>query len=385
MHVAIADDGLTITSADGHERFFHHIWLRDNCRCTQCGEPSIGRRTLRLTQIAADVSAISAEIEAGATLRIRWSDCHESSFSAEWLQAHCYDDAARRRRVFSPALWQDSTRANPPTMTFSSVLHDDGAFLEMLHNVRDSGICFIGDAPPCPGTLEPLARKIGPPQENNFGRVQDLVVDHSKRSIANDVNELKPHTDEPYRASPPGLLLFHCVETDVDGAGSSIFLDGFEIAEILKHEDPEGFMALVNNRQPFRRYFSDDVDLIAQFPIIAIDEFNNITGIRINDRVAAPLSIPPGQVPAYYKGLRRFLELAEDPQRMIQRTLSPGDIVVFDNHRVLHGRTTLTMKGRRWLQWIQVERGDFHSALRITADRLGLERDALPLLRGAYA
>ena len=161
--------------------------------------------------------------------------------------------------------------------------------------------------------------------------------------------------------------------------------DGFEIAEILKHEDPEGFMALVNNRQPFRRYFSDDVDLIAQFPIIAIDEFNNITGIRINDRVAAPLSIPPGQVPAYYKGLRRLLELAEDPQRMIQRTLSPGDIVVFDNHRVLHGRTTLTMKGRRWLQWIQVERGDFHSALRITADRLGLERDALPLLRGAYA
>lgn len=43
------------------------------------------------------------------------------------------------------------------------------------------------------------------------------------------------------------------------------------------------------------------------------------------------------------------------------------------------------MNGRRWLQWMQVERGDFHSMLRITAERLGLEHDASPLLRGAYA
>lgn len=83
--------------------------------------------------------------------------------------------------------------------------------------------------------------------------------------------------------------------------------------------------------------------------------------------------------------IRRLLELAEDPRRMIKRILRPGDIVVFDSHRILHGRTTLTMKGRRWLQWVQVERGDFHSALRITTDRFGLDRDLSLLLRGAYA
>ena len=104
----------------------------------------------------------------------------------------------------------------------------------------------------------------------------------------------------------------------------------------------------------------------------------------VNDRVAAPLSIPSEEMPVYYLGLRRLLELAEDSKRMIRRSLRPGDIALFDNHRVLHGRTTLTVHGRRWLQWAQVERGDFHSTLRITADRLQLYRDALPLLRGAY-
>lgn len=178
--------------------------------------------------------------------------------------------------------------------------------------------------------------------------------------------------------------MFQCIETDLTGAGSSIFLDGFEIAERVRAEDPEGFAALARHRQTFRRHFADDVDLIAEFPVIALDEFGNPTGLRINDRVAAPLSIPPEAVEVYYRGLRRLLELAEDDDLTIQRVLHPGDVVLFDNHRILHGRTELTMKGRRFLQWMQVERGDFYSALRIAADRLQQPRGADSLLRGAY-
>jgi hypothetical protein len=50
---------------------------------------------------------------------------------------------------------------------------------------------------------------------------------------------------------------------------------------------------------------------------------------------------------------------------------------------VLHGRTDLTVDGERWLQWAQIERGDFHSSLRIVADRLNRARDAAyPALPG---
>lgn len=100
--------------------------------------------------------------------------------------------------------------------------------------------------------------------------------------------------------------------------------------------------------------------------------------------VAAPPALAPDQIEAYYRGLHYLLRQSEDPDLMMHRTLQPGDIAIFDNHRVLHGRTDLTVEGKRWLQWVQIERGDFHSSLRILADRLGLARDARPLMRGAY-
>jgi gamma-butyrobetaine dioxygenase len=232
--------------------------------------------------------------------------------------------------------------------------------------------------------VEALSLRFGFPQESNFGRVQDLVFDPAMRSIANDIKALKPHTDEPYRASPPGILLFHCIANDQTGAGSSTFVDGFEIAEQLRTEDLEGFCALCNNSQAFRRHFAEDVDLIAEFPIISLDEFGNLCGIRVNDRVAAPATIAPDQIEAYYRGLHYLLRQSENPDLIMHLTLQPGDIAIFDNHRVLHGRTDLTVDGKRWLQWVQIERGDFHSSLRILADRLGQARDARPLMRGAY-
>lgn len=377
-------DALEIAWNDDARSTFHNIWLRDNCRCADCGEPAIGRRNLRLTDIPPDIGVCEAEIDADGGLRVRWSDGHESRFAGDWLRTHAYDADSRSRRSFVPPLWTDDTRANPPTMAFGEVHDAEAAFLRMLTHLRDSGLCFLRGAPEEPGTLEVLARRIGPLQESNFGRVQDVLVDPSRRSVAQSTIALKPHTDEPYRASPPGILLFHCVETDVTGAGSSLFMDGFEMAEVLRREDPEGFAALARNKQPFRRHFAGDVDLIAEFPTLSTDEFGHLTGIRLNDRVAAPLSIPAEDVAAYYRGLRRLLELAEDPDRMIRLTLRPGDVAIFDNHRVLHGRTALALRGRRWLQWLQIERGDFHSTLRITADRLQRTRDASPLLRGAY-
>jgi gamma-butyrobetaine dioxygenase len=369
--------------SDGSKHSFHPIWLRDNCRCSDCGEPSTGYRKLRLTALNLDDPPQSVSGTADQLL-LGWPDGHESRFSADWLREHAYDNATRQARVFKPILWDDKFRRRPPVFEYTQIVDDDAQLLAMLQTLRDYGLCFIRLAPAEPGVVELLARRVGFPQESNFGRVQDLVFDPGKRSIANDIKALKLHTDEPYRASPPGILMFHCVANDQTGVGSSTFMDGFEIAQRLRTQDPEGFAALCRYPQAFRRHFDGDVDLIAEFPLLNVDEFGNLCGLRINDRVAAPLSIPPEQVETYYRGLRFLLAQSEDESLALNLTLQPGDIAVFDNHRVLHGRTDLTVDGQRWLQWVQIERGDFHSSLRIIADRLGLPRDANPLLKGAY-
>ena len=378
------DNGLVeLCWSDASSSFFHPLWLRDNCRCEFCGDPAIGYRNLRLTTLDLDCKPQDLEAEA-ERLSVTWQDKHLSVFSAAWLRAHTYDDALRAARVFKPSFWDQSFRDAPPRFDYAEIESSDEILWQALQQVRDHGICFLYNAPAEPGILEVFARRFGFPQESNFGRVQDLIFNPDKQSIAYDVKALKPHTDEPYRASPPGLLLFHCIANDQTGAGSSLFMDGFELAGRLRERDPGGFNALCNNAQAYRRHFAGEVDLIAEFPVLSVDEFGNLCGIRLNDRVAAPLSISSAQVTTYYRGLRALLELAEDDALMMKLTLQPGDIAIFDNHRILHGRSDLTINGERWLQWIQLERGDFHSSLRIIADRLGLARDINPLLRGAY-
>jgi len=366
---------------DGHSRF-HPLWLRDNCRCAECGDPAIGYRSLYLTSL--DLNLLPRQLaHSPGQLKITWEDGHESCYQASWLSEHAYDNDARAARAFIPEVWNDALRASPPGYDFAAI-SDDQKLLQVLQQVRDHGICFLHNAPARTGVVEAFSQRFGFPQESNFGRVQDLVFNPQWRSIANDIKALKPHTDEPYRASPPGILLFHCIANDQTGAGSSTFVDGFEIAERLRAHDVEGFYALCNNSQSFRRHFADDVDLIAEFPVISLDEFGNLCGVRINDRVAAPARIAPDQVEAYYRGLHYLLQQSEDPQLILHLTLKPGDIAILDNHRVLHGRTDLTVDGERWLQWVQIERGDFHSSLRILADRLGQPRDTRPLMKGAY-
>jgi gamma-butyrobetaine dioxygenase len=381
------DSILKLEWSDGHSSRYHAIWLRDNCRCEICGDPAIGRRNLRLTSLDLDVRLVRAEFcEPGSSnsIAVTWSDGHQGLFDSAWLRGNAYHSEHREKRAYQPELWSDGFRKDPVSMDFNAVMGQDASLLDLLHSLKKRGLCFVEGAPAQPGTLELFASRIGFIQENNFGRVQDLVADRTQRSIANDVDALKPHTDEPYRASPPGILMFHCIETDETGDGASIFLDGFEAAESLRNVDPGGFETLVSHNQAFRRHFEDDVDLIAEFPVISTDEFGNICGVRINDRVAAPTCIEHDVIPVYYRAMQQLLEFVEDESRMVKKVLRPGDIAVFDNHRVLHGRTRLQFRGRRWLQWVQIERGDFHSTMRILAGRLGRERDTSPLLRGAY-
>jgi alpha-ketoglutarate-dependent taurine dioxygenase len=145
-----------------------------------------------------------------------------------------YQDQAGRVRAFKPIIWDDSFRQNPPIIEYVDIASSDNKLLDLLYQVRDYGLCFIRNAPAQPSIVESLALRIGPPQESNFGRVQDLIFDRGKRSIGNDVKAFKLHTDEPYRASPPGILLFHCIANDQTGAGSSTFMDGLEVAGRLQ-------------------------------------------------------------------------------------------------------------------------------------------------------
>jgi alpha-ketoglutarate-dependent taurine dioxygenase len=66
---------------------------------------------------------------------------------------------------------------------------------------------------------------------------------------------------------------------------------------------------------------------------------------------------------SFYDAMRAFEMRANDHRMQWRRVLSPGSAMLFDNWRVLHGRTSYT--GHRHLCGGYVNREDFESRLRV--------------------
>ena len=88
----------------------------------------------------------------------------------------------------------------------------------------------------------------------------------------------------------------------------------------------------------------------------------------------APLSAPLEQVDRVYRALQHAFALAEDRANQLRVRLQPGDLLGFDNRRVLHGRTAYDpATGNRWLRGCYVEREELYSRLRIIARHVRAE------------
>ena len=99
-----------------------------------------------------------------------------------------------------------------------------------------------------------------------------------------------------------------------------------------------------------------------------------VRGVRITDRTIAPLDLPIEQIEFAYQALSDFYRVLTSTERRFEYVLKPGEMVIFDNHQVLHARHAFDPEaGERWLQQLSVDREEFHNRLRQLADQLGRE------------
>lgn len=92
----------------------------------------------------------------------------------------------------------------------------------------------------------------------------------------------------------------------------------------------------------------------------------------MTDRTLPPLDLPEDQIEPAYQALRALSEALYAPERIFERLLRPGDLAVFDNHRVLHARRSFDPEaGERHIQQVSVDREEFHNLFRQLAERLG--------------
>ena len=187
-----------------------------------------------------------------------------------------------------------------------------------------------------------------------------------------------PHTDEPFRYSPPGYLFFHSIVSGPEGEGTSLLVDGFAAAELLRDKDPAAFATLAEVPVLSHRQHEGEVRFATRSRVISVDDDGEIQAIRINMRCLAPLHPLEPRAEEVFRAITEFAKIIEDRENQAVLHLHAGDYLVFDNNRIMHGRTAFSDDSLRHLQSCQVDKDGMHSTYRMLADSLGQRMADMP-------
>ncbi|MGF1527294.1 MAG: TauD/TfdA family dioxygenase [Candidatus Competibacterales bacterium] len=366
---------LVVHWADGHQSRYNYLWLRDNC--PSGGSKLSAVRTFTVVDMDPDLAPVQVERQDPHSLTITWPGGATSVFQGTWLRNHCHEPAsvAARKRPLQP--WTAAQlQGQLPSADLAAVETDPVQQLGFLEQLADYGFVLVRGVPAKPEGTERLARQVGYIRETDFGRVFDIISEPTAWDLSQSQEALHPHTDDPYRYSPPGISVLHCLQASEGEGGRSLMVDGLGACLALRQADPCAFELLATVAVPFIRYREDpvpqgaDVHLRAVAPVINLDRDGDVCGLRFHERSMAPLDMDPALMDDYYRALIELCRLLYGERFCIGHQLQPGEAWVFDNQRVLHGRSSFKGgSGRRHLRICTTDRDAFHSRLRLALSR----------------
>lgn len=371
--------------SNGTSDLIHICWLRDNC--PTAGDRNSALRDFSLVNLPDQLGVAHLSAKTSGELEIVWRpDGHVSRLDSQWLSAHL---PGRRQRSQSEC-WAAELQDNLPWSNHDGISDGNGGHMRLLQSLAVNGFALIRGIPSDEAATEALLNLAGFVQENDFGRIFNIVSEPDVWELSQSDLALDVHTDDPYRHTPPGISLLHCVEASPEGGGVSVLVDGFAVAERFRAQDPGGFNLLSSIPVSFIRYREDpvpqgdDVHLLTEAPIISVDSSGAVGGIRFHERSMAPLDLPVDLMARFYPALIGFAKLLYSDAFSIRHPLKDGEAIMFDNQRVLHGRTAFDGKaGRRHMRLTQTSRDQFHSKLRLLRSRHGVTGSDEILATGA--
>lgn len=367
--VVVQDDVCMIAWSDGLSSEFHLLWLRDNCPCADCMHPETRERIFDIMSVPQDLLPPENVKTPPGHLYFQWPDGHESQYSTDWLKQHCYSDRARAERRSKPVLWDRQIAAAVPEVNYSRIMSSDEGLYEWLDTMIRFGFCLIRETPTEEGEVMKVAGRVSFLRESNFGSDFDVVSKANPNNVAYTALQLQSHSDLPYWQRPPGTQFLHCLISEAEG-GESTLVDGFNAARLLQQQDSNAYELLKSQSIPFR-FHDDEWDISWTAPTIRCDAEDQLNEIRYHSALTAPLDIPADNVLPFYKAYRQLTEIIRAPENILQIRLAPGDLMVFDNGRALHGRMSFDPStGRRHLQGCYVDNDAIRSKHRILQRKL---------------
>ncbi|KAJ3325114.1 hypothetical protein HDV06_004870 [Boothiomyces sp. JEL0866] len=339
---------------------FHYTWLRDNCQCPLCVHTSTRQKLHSSGQVVSQ-KPLSVQVLADK-IRIIWprdallpkTQEHISEYDKKWLQRFQYSGPFQP--TIKPVLW-DRKNYQRDTVDYKDFQTPEG-FKKVLQQLHDFGLSFLKNVPTEKDTqVEQVAQAFGPIKETFYGKSWNVKNDPNSKNIAYTSLYLGLHMDLMYFESPPALQFLHCLQNTVKG-GTSLFLDLFKVVEDLKRDHPKQFKVLTEFPVRFL-YENDGHHMDFNRPTINID-VNDGYNIYYSPPFQGPLHGPPEKVDEFYEAFALLERKINQRDGLYEYLLKEGDLVIFANRRVLHGRDKFDpLSGNRWLKGTYVGFDEF--------------------------
>ncbi|XP_068167345.1 gamma-butyrobetaine dioxygenase-like [Antennarius striatus] len=328
---------------DGSCSFYPFTWLRDNCQCPKCFLDSAQQRKLLMVDVDVNIGVDTVEVTNDNKVSILWPDQHTSVFDPVWLKKRCFSPAARQtlqEELFLKEHYYWDSKLKIPTANYEEVIHDDKAALDWLIALRRVGLVHLKGAPKESGPVARLSERIGYLRTTYYGYTWEVTDKNMAVNLAYTAEKLSVHTDYPALRYTPGVQFLHCIQQAAEG-GESDMVDGFHAAMQLQREDPEAFKTLTTLRVDFTDRGTDYCDFMLQSKKLTIElnEEGQVRMINCNNATRdSVLDLPLHQVQPFYRAYKAFVDILNRPENLITFKLEPGEIVTFDNWRLMHGR-----------------------------------------------
>ncbi|WP_420336235.1 TauD/TfdA family dioxygenase [Roseibium sp.] len=357
------DRVLNVVWPNGISADFPFLWLRDNC--PSGFHPDTQERQFDLTSISPDLTASDVALD-GGNIVITWEgETHTSCFDPEWLFHHRPGIGLKDPAQVEPTHWHgDVPQEDLPRADASVLMSDDTALLDFLIATKKTGLAFVDGMSGDVDAGMAMARRIGFLRETNFGTTFEVMSKPNPNNLAYTSHALPLHTDLANQELPPGFQFLHCLANEAEGGGST-FCDGFAIAADLRAEDPDAFRLLSETPVPFR-FHDQDYDIRRHHTVIDLDPFGNMQELHFNAHLAGIFDLPVALMEPYYRAYRKVMQMTRSKTYVLTTRLKGGEMVIFDNRRVMHGRAAFNPNtGFRHLRGCYVDRGEFDSRIRV--------------------
>jgi gamma-butyrobetaine dioxygenase len=238
-------------------------------------------------------------------------------------------------------------------------MKSDEALLKWLKLLIKYGFSIVKNSPIEKKSAFKILNRISHIRETFFKTPFEVINIPKPNNAAYTSAGLFNHTDLPFFEYAPGYQFLHCLINESNGGDSSV-VDGYAVADYIKKNTPNIFNQLISTPIKFKdNDFTQNKVRIIHSPVITLDENKDYSDIRFNISAVGAFDIHPDKMKKYYSSYRKFSSLVHEKKFTVNFRLQAGDILCFDNRRVLHGRTSFDPNsGQRHLQGYYMDRDE---------------------------